>query len=101
MSVSKKDVEHIAELARLSFTESEKEGLAVDLSNILKYVDELQSLPTQGVEGTLNPVYIENRLREDLPGEEFGVEKALMNAPERLEDYLKVPSVIGVEDAEY
>ncbi len=101
MSVTKKDVEHIADLARLAFTESEKEGLAADLSNILKYVDELQSLPIEGVESTLNPVYIENRMREDVRGEELGADKALMNAPERLEDYLKVPSVIGVEDEEY
>lgn len=101
MSVTKKDVEHIADLARLAFTESEKEGLAADLSNILKYVDELQSLPIEGVKSTLNPVYIENRMREDVRGEELGADKALMNAPERLEDYLKVPSVIGVEDEEY
>ena len=101
MSVSKKDVEHIADLARLSFTEAEKEGLAVDLSNILKYVDELQSLPTEGVPSLLNPVYIENRFREDVLGEELGADKALLNAPDRLEDYLRVPSVIGVEDEEY
>ena len=101
MSVSKKDVEHIAELARLSFTESEKDSLAVDLTNILKYVDELQSLPTKGVESTLNPVYIENRFREDVVSGELGADRALMNAPERLEDYLVVPSVVGVEDAEY
>ncbi len=101
MSVTKKDVDHIAELARLSFSEAEKEGLVSDLNSILAYVDELQALPVTGVKPTLNPVYIENRMREDVPGEELGTDKALMNAPDRLEDYLKVPSVLEVEDAEY
>ena len=35
MAVSKKDVEYVAELARLSFDENEKEGLAEDLNQIL------------------------------------------------------------------
>lgn len=101
MSVTKKDVEHIAELSRLSFSDEEMEGMLKDLGSILTYVEELQSLPVAGVEPALNPVYIENRLREDVPGEELGAEQALLNAPDRLEDYLKVPSVLEVEDAEY
>lgn len=101
MSVTKKDVDHIADLARLSFSQEEKEGLISDLNSILSYVDELQALPVAGVRPMLNPVYIENRMREDVPGEELGSEKALLNAPDRLEDYLKVPSVLEVDDAEY
>ncbi len=101
MSVTKKDVDHIADLARLSFTEDEKDSLAKDLTSILEYVSELQSLPVAGIEPTLNPVYIENRMREDVVGGELSSEKALRNAPDRLEDYLKVPDVLEVEDAEY
>lgn len=101
MSVSIKDVEHIADLARLAFTETEKDGLTRDLNNILKYVDELQALPLAGVGLTLNPVYIENRFREDVVTGELGAEKALLNAPQRVEDYLLVPSVIEVEDGEF
>lgn len=100
MSVSIKDVEHIADLARLAFSDEEKAGLTRDLNNILKYVDELQSLPLEGVERTLNPVYIENRFREDVVQGEMGTDKALMNAPQRVEDYLLVPTVIEVEDGE-
>lgn len=100
MSVSIKDVDYIADLARLSFSDAEKDGLTRDLNNILKYVDELQSLPLEGVEITRNPVYIENRFREDVVQGELGAEKALMNAPQRVEDYLLVPAVIEVEDGE-
>ena len=100
MSVTMKDVEHIMGLARLSFSEVEKEVLTKDLNNILKYVDELGSLPLEGVEVTLNPVHIENRFREDVVQGELGTEKALMNAPQRVEDYLLVPTVIEVEDGE-
>ena len=101
MSVTIKDVEHIADLARLDFSATEKAGLSTDLNNILKYVDELQSLPLEGVVLTLNPVYIENRFREDVVTGELGAARALANAPERVEDYLLVPSVIEVEDGEF
>lgn len=98
MSVSKKDVEHIAELARLKFTDEGMESLANDLNNILVYVEELQKVNTDEAEITVNPVYIENRFREDVVVEGFDSEKALMNAPGRIEDYFLVPSVFEVEE---
>ena len=101
MSVFKKDVEHIAELARLKFTDEEKLGLAKDLNNILVYVEQLAAVDTKSVEITVNPVYIENKYREDLVEEGFGVDKALMNAPERIENYFLVPAVLEVEYEDY
>lgn len=98
MSVSKKDVEHIAELARLKFSEEGLESIANDLNNILVYVEELQSVDTEEAKITVNPVYIENRFREDVVVEGFNSEKALMNAPGRIEDYFLVPSVFEVEE---
>ncbi|MFB0918800.1 MAG: Asp-tRNA(Asn)/Glu-tRNA(Gln) amidotransferase subunit GatC [Clostridiaceae bacterium] len=98
MSVSKKDVEHIAELARLKFTDEGMESLANDLNNILVYVEELQKVNTDEAKITVNPVYIENRFREDVVVEGFDSEKSLMNAPGRIEDYFLVPSVFEVEE---
>ena len=99
MSVSKKDVDYIKELARLRVSEEEAEGLVKDLNSILKYVDQLNEVDTDAVERLVNPLYIENVYREDVVESSLTSEDFLMNAPERVEDYLKVPSVIDREEA--
>lgn len=99
MSVSKKDVDYIKELARLRVSEEEADGLVKDLNSILKYVDQLNEVDTDAVEMLVNPLYIENVYREDVVESSLTSEDFLMNAPERVEDYLKVPSVIDREEA--
>ena len=99
MSVSKKDVDYIKELARLRVSEEEAEGLVKDLNSILKYVDQLNEVDTDAVEMLVNPLYIENVYREDVVESSLTSEDFLMNVPERVEDYLKVPSVIDREEA--
>ncbi len=99
MAVTKKDVDYIKELAKLRISEEESEGLVHDLNMVLSYVDKLQELDTDEVEILVNPIYIENVFREDEVEESLRAEDFLKNAPERAEDYLKVPSVIDREDA--
>ena len=50
MSLTLAEVEHIAELARLSLTEEEKARYREQLSAILDYVARLQTLDTDGSE---------------------------------------------------
>jgi len=65
MSVSKKDVEYVAELARLEFKEEEKDNFVNDLNKILNYMEKLDELNTDDVDIVVNPYYIENKYRED------------------------------------
>ncbi len=44
MAVTIKDVEYVASLARLEFTDKEKEKLTQELNEILKYVEQLNEL---------------------------------------------------------
>lgn len=94
MSVSKKDVEHVAELARISFSEEEKEELIGDLNNVLKYVEKLNELNTDNVEIIVNPYYIENKFREDNIEASMELSLVLGNAPDKLEEFVVVPNVI-------
>ncbi|NFG62382.1 MULTISPECIES: Asp-tRNA(Asn)/Glu-tRNA(Gln) amidotransferase subunit GatC [unclassified Clostridium] len=94
MSVTKKDVEYVAELARLSFNEDEKESLASDLNQILNYVEKLQELDTEKEDIIVNPYYIENKFREDEITPSIKLEEVLENAPETLEEYVLVPTII-------
>ncbi len=94
MSVTKKDVEYVAELARLSFNEDEKESLASDLNQILNYVEKLQELDTEKEDIIVNPYYIENKFREDEITPSIKLEEVLENAPKTLEEYVLVPTII-------
>lgn len=94
MSVTIKDVEHIAKLARLAFSEKEKEMLTHQLNTILEYVEQLNKLDTSEVEPLSHVIDLENVLRKDEVREGLSTEEALKNAPSRTEQFFKVPKVI-------
>ncbi|AJA48954.1 glutamyl-tRNA(Gln) amidotransferase subunit C 1 [Clostridium pasteurianum DSM 525 = ATCC 6013] len=94
MSVSKKDVEYVSELSRLSFSEEEKENLIGDLNSVLGYVEKLNELDTDDVEIIVNPYYIENKFREDEIEPSMELSSLLSNAPDKLEEYVVVPKII-------
>ena len=64
-SITKEQVEHIAKLARLSFSDAEKEKLAKELGAILGYVEKLKEVDTTGIEPTAQVTGLENVLRKD------------------------------------
>lgn len=97
MAVSREDVENIAKLAKLKFTEDELENLTRDMNKILTYMDKLNELDTDNVEPLLNPISNENVLREDKLEESIPTEEALKNAPDRTDVFFRVPKVISKE----
>lgn len=97
MSVTKKDVEHIAELARLKFNESELENFTQELNQILTYVEKLNELDTEKVEPLSHPIEGYNIFREDKTVPCTPREEALKNAPESNDEFFKVPKVINVD----
>ncbi|HCL4438794.1 TPA: Asp-tRNA(Asn)/Glu-tRNA(Gln) amidotransferase subunit GatC [Clostridium botulinum] len=94
MSVSKKDVEYVAELARLEFKEEEKDSFVNDLNKILNYMEKLDELNTDDVDIVVNPYYIENKYRGDNVEKSMELKEVIDNAPESLEEYVIVPKVI-------
>ena len=95
MSVTIKDVEHIAELARLEFNENEKQKLTHELNEILKYVEKLGELDTSNVEPLSHVIELNNVFRDDVVKPSIPAEEALKNAPEKTGTFFKVPKVIG------
>jgi aspartyl-tRNA(Asn)/glutamyl-tRNA(Gln) amidotransferase subunit C len=94
MAVEKKEVEKIAELARLKFSNEELESFTHQMNNILTYMDKLNELDTKNVQPLSHPVEQINVFREDLIKESISTEDALKNAPDRDEKFFKVPKVI-------
>ena len=94
MSVTIKDVQKIAELAKLGFTDDELEKLRRDMNQILEYIDKLDELDLSDVQPLENINEIENVFRSDDVKECLTSEEALRNAPEKTGKYFKVPKVI-------
>ena len=95
MKISKQEVEHVAKLARLEITETEKEAFSQQLSAILTYVEKLNQLKTEGVEPTATVLGQTNVFREDKARPSLPVEKAVANAPESADGFFVVPKIIS------
>jgi aspartyl-tRNA(Asn)/glutamyl-tRNA(Gln) amidotransferase subunit C len=95
VAVTKQEVEKIAELARLEFNENEIAHLTNEMNQILHHMDKLNELDTSNVEPLLHPIEVKNVFREDELKESINREDALKNAPEKDEEFFKVPKVIG------
>ncbi|KER09108.1 MAG: glutamyl-tRNA amidotransferase [[Candidatus Thermochlorobacteriaceae] bacterium GBChlB] len=95
MSVSIKDVEYIATLARLSFPDAEKERLTAELNSILTYINKLNELDTSTIEPLDNMNERVNVLRDDVIRPSISNDEALSNAPDSQDRFFKVPKVIS------
>lgn len=67
MAITKKEVEHIANLARIKLSEKEVEKLTEDLGDILNYINKLKEIKTDNIEPTAQITGLENIFRQDLP----------------------------------
>lgn len=94
MSITIRDVEHVAKLARLSLSEEEKRTFTEQMNAILKYAGKLNELDTEGVEPTSHAMPLANRLRDDEVRPSWPLEKVVKNAPEEEEGQFKVPAVL-------
>ncbi|MCC6865919.1 MAG: Asp-tRNA(Asn)/Glu-tRNA(Gln) amidotransferase subunit GatC [Ignavibacteria bacterium] len=95
MSVTIKDVEKIAKLAKLRFTDEEKLKLSNEMNEVLGFIDTINKIPgIENVEPLENINNTQNVFREDIS--EVGVtkEEALKNAPDKSENFFKVPKVL-------
>lgn len=95
MSVTVRDVEHVASLAKLSFSEKEKKKLTSELNDILTYMEQLNKLDTTNVEPLAHVIELGNVFRADEEKPCVSREEALKNAPAATEKFFKVPKVIG------
>ncbi|MBI4744087.1 MAG: Asp-tRNA(Asn)/Glu-tRNA(Gln) amidotransferase subunit GatC [Actinobacteria bacterium] len=94
MSISKKDVEHIAMLARLHLDEEEKEVYAKELSQILEHAAKISGLDTKDVSPTSHAIPIRNVMREDVITSSIPRDDALLNAPDKENDAFVVPKIV-------
>lgn len=95
MAVTIKDVEHIAKLAKLEFSEDEKAKFTEQFNEILTLMEKLNELDTSEVEPLSHVIELQNVFREDAVKPSILTEEALENAPAKTDKFFKVPKVIG------
>ena len=94
MSITEKDVKHIARLARLHVTDEEIRLYQGQLGKILESMEELRLAKTQGVSPASHILGPTIGSREDQPRPFGDTESLLAQAPEREGPYFKVRKVI-------
>ncbi len=92
--ITKKEVQHIAGLARIGMSEQETEKMATEMSAVLEWIDQLKEVNVDGVEPTAHITGMENRLRQDAQSD-FDNQTGIVELfPERKDNYDKVKSVL-------
>jgi aspartyl-tRNA synthetase len=92
--ISAEEVKHVAKLARLNLSHDETEGYRKDLNSILDYVAALENIDTADILPMSHVLDIRNVWRDDTPEERDNPLDLLENAPEREEEYYKVPKIL-------
>jgi aspartyl-tRNA(Asn)/glutamyl-tRNA(Gln) amidotransferase subunit C len=94
MAITREEVLQVARLARLSLSPAEVDKMKEQLGSILSYIRQLDRLDTSGVVPTSHAVEMGTPFRDDSV-ERFGEkEEILKNAPDREEDFFRVPRII-------
>lgn len=95
--ISKKEVEHIAKLARLELSGKETTKMQKEFADILAFVAKLNEADVSKVRPTSHPLALENVMREDRanPEDTSTKKEMLSQAPEREGDFIKVKEVLS------
>ena len=94
MQLTPNDVRKVAALARLKVSDDEVVALTSDLTAILGYVDVLNEIDTTNIEPMVHAVELSNVLRADEIVESLPRQKALSNAPRSDGQCFLVPAII-------
>ena len=95
MKITKQEILHVANLARLEIDAASIGKFAEQIGNILEYVDQLRQVDTSGIKPTSHALALTNAFREDAETEHLEREASLANAPEQEDGSFVVPKVVG------
>jgi aspartyl-tRNA(Asn)/glutamyl-tRNA(Gln) amidotransferase subunit C len=97
MALTREQVRHVAELAKLKLTEAEVALFQEQLSAILDYAERLDELDTEQIPPTAAVLPLHNVMRADAPRASFPRETMLSNAPAAQEGFVKVKVVLDID----
>lgn len=94
MTIDEATVARIAKLARIAIPPEDLPEMQGNLNQILIFVEQLQAVPTDGVEPMTSVVSVETPMRDDAVTDGGIPENVLANAPEAASGFFVVPKVV-------
>ena len=95
MKITRDDIIHVANLARLDMDEESIGKFAVQIDEILKYVETLNSVDTEGIAPTSHAIFLTNAFRNDIEKQDYDKDSLLSSAPEKENGNYLVPKIVG------
>jgi aspartyl-tRNA(Asn)/glutamyl-tRNA(Gln) amidotransferase subunit C len=101
MPLTRKEVQYVAELARLGLSEDEITQLQDQLSSILGHIEAIDRLDTNAIPPTAQVTTMTNVTRPDVVTDSLPGEAVLENAPRQADGFFEVDAILGapVDDA--
>ena len=96
-SISRDELAHLANLARIDLTDAELDHLAPQLSVILESVASISGVADDDIPPTSHALPLTNVFRADVLVPGLSAEEALSGAPEQEQQRFKVPRILGDE----
>ena len=88
------DIKRISYLAKLKLPSEKEEFYSNSLKDIIKWVDNLKKVDTSKAEPLHNVTEKTVSIRNDEVSKSNSVDDVLSNAPERAQNFFKVPKVV-------
>ena len=93
--ITRQDVAHVADLARLTLSDDELDRFTDQLAAVLDHAKDVEALDTAGVPPTAHPLPLRNVLREDEVRPSLDRDEVLAMAPAVEDGRFAVPPVLG------
>ncbi len=94
-SLTRDDVAHLAQLARIDLSDAELDRMLGELAVILDSVAQVQQAPTDGVEPMSHPLPLTNVTRADVVRPGLTADEALSGAPAQEQQRFSVPRILA------
>ncbi|MDD6308689.1 MAG: Asp-tRNA(Asn)/Glu-tRNA(Gln) amidotransferase subunit GatC [Clostridia bacterium] len=94
MAIEIKEIEHLADLARLALSEKEKEQLSREVGQMIEFADKLSTLDTTDTDPTMFAANVYNVFREDEAMPSLPTAAILQNAPSADMECFVVPKTV-------
>lgn len=95
--ITREEVAHLADLARIDLSDAELDHLAPQLAVILDSVKSINEVAAEDIPPTSHPMPLTNVFREDVVRPGLTAEEALSGAPQVEEQRFAVPRILGEE----
>jgi len=94
MSIDKETARRVAHLSRIAVADADLDAVAVELSAILDFMEQLREVDVDGVEPMTSVTPMRLPWREDVVTEGGIPDKVLANAPDARVGFFTVPKVV-------